>query len=78
MTIGTILSALAALPQILGYVESFASAVTLWFVQRQNNETLSAIADAAALASKATDDASRYAAAQAWQSALSRARSTSS
>lgn len=78
MTIGSILSALAAIPQILGYVETFASAVTLWFVQRQNNQTLSAIADAAALAAKASTDADRYAAAQAWQQALSNPRVSSS
>ena len=78
MTIGTILSALAAIPSILKYVESFASAVTLWFVERQNNETLSAISDAAALAANAKTDADRFKAAQSWQSALSRARESSS
>ena len=78
MTIGAILSALAALPAILGYVETFASAVTLWFVQRQNNETLSAIADAAALAMRAQTATDRYAAAQAWQTALSRSRVSTS
>ena len=74
----SILSALAAIPSILGYVESFASAVTLWYCQRATNQTLSAIADAAALAAKASTDAERYAAAQAWQTALSTSRITPS
>lgn len=78
MTIGSILSALAAIPKILGYVESFASAVTLWYVQRQNNKSLAAISDAAALAAKAKTDADRYAAAQAWQTALQNPRVSSS
>ena len=77
MTIGAILSALAAVPQILGYVESFASAVTLWYVSRQQATTLQAIADAAALASRAQTDADRYAAADAWAAALNRPRVTS-
>ena len=78
MTIGSILSALAAIPQILGYIESFASSVTLWYVQRQTAANLAAIADAAALAAKATTDADRYAAAAAWQAALSRTSVSSS
>lgn len=76
MTIGTILTALAAVPAILGYVETFAGAVTLWFCQHSTNETLSAIADAAALASGATTDAQRFAAAEAWTKALSNPRVT--
>lgn len=72
----TILSALAAIPAILGYVEKFAGAVTLWYLQRQKNETLSQISDAAALAARAVTDDERYAAAEAWQKALSRPRVT--
>lgn len=74
MSIGGILSALAAIPKILGYVESFAAAVTLWFVQRQNNATLAEIADAAAMAVRAETDEDRYKSAEAWQRALSRPR----
>lgn len=70
----TVLSALAAIPAILGYVEKFCSQVILWYVQRQNNTTLAKIADAAALAARATTDEERYAAAQAWQTALTRPR----
>lgn len=73
-----ILNAIAAIPALLGYVQSFAAQVMIWYVQRQNNETLSKIADAAALAARAQTDAERYAAAQAWQSALSRLRVTNS
>ena len=78
MTIGTILSALAAIPTILGYVESFASAVTLWYVQRQTAANLAAIANAAALAAKAQTDGDRYAAAAAWKAALSNSSVSSS
>ena len=74
MSIGAILTALAAIPQILGYVESFTAAVSLWYIQRQNNQTLAEIADAAALAARASTDEERYAAALSWQKALSRAR----
>jgi hypothetical protein len=72
----TLFNALAAIPSIINAVESFAGAVTLWLIQRQNNQALAAIADAAALSSRAQTDADRYAAAQAWQSALSKPRVT--
>ena len=75
-TVITVLNALAAIPAILGYVESFASAVTLWFCQRATNETLTAISTAADLAASATTDAERFAAAAAWQKALSTSRVT--
>lgn len=68
----TILNALIAIPKIAGYVEEAAQEIVLWYVGRQQAATLSAIADAAALASRATTDEERYAAAQAWQTALSR------
>lgn len=70
----SILNALAAIPSILGYVEKFATAVTEWWVNRQTSETLSQIADAAALASRAQSDEDRYKAAEAWRVALSRDR----
>lgn len=78
MTIGAILSALAAIPSIFGYVEKFAGAVTLWWIQRQGNQTLQLIADAAALGARAQTEEERYAVAQAWQTALSRPRITGS
>ena len=74
MTIGAILSALAAIPQILSLVESFASSVVLWYCQRATNETLQAIANAAALGARAQTDAERYAVAQAWSAALAKPR----
>lgn len=70
----TILSALVAIPQIAGYVQAFVSQIILWYVQNSTNQTLSQIADAAALASKATTDEERFAAAEAWRSALNRPR----
>ena len=75
--IGSILTGLAAIPTIIGFVESFAAAVSLWYVQRQTTKTLSMIADAAALAGRASTDGERYAAAQAWKIALSQPRITS-
>jgi hypothetical protein len=77
MTIGAVLSALAAIPAIFGYVQSFVAQVMVWYIQNANNQTLSAIADAAALASRAKTDEERYAAAEAWQKALSRPRVSS-
>ena len=71
-----ILNALAAIPALLGFVESFAQAIVLWWVQRQTGQTLSLIADAAALAARASTDEERYASAEAWQKALSRPRVT--
>ena len=67
-------NALAAIPTLVSWIESFAGAVTLWLVQRQNNETLQAIANAAALSAHAQTDADRYAAAAAWSAALSQPR----
>lgn len=74
--VSSLLTALAAIPTLLNLIESFAGAVSLWFVQRQNNQTLSMIADAAALAAKATNETERYAAIQAWQAALTRSRAS--
>ena len=76
MTIGTILSALIAIPKIGTLVSNAVSAVVLWYCQNATNQTLSAIADAAALAAKAQTDDERYAAAAAWSAALSRSRIT--
>lgn len=74
--IAQILDALIAIPKILGYVESFAREVTLWFINRQKGETLAAIADAAALGARAENDEERYKGAEAWQRALSKPRVT--
>lgn len=74
--ISTILNALVAIPKILGFVEDFASAVTLWYCQRAQASTLKDIADAAALGARAQSDEDRYKAAAAWQAALSKPRIT--
>lgn len=71
-----IFTALANIKSIAGYVETFAGAVTYWYVSRQKAETLAGIADAAALAARAETDDQRYEAAAAWQKALSRPRSS--
>jgi hypothetical protein len=69
-----ILNALAAIPAIAGYVESAIQTIISWYVAKQQSDTLAAIADAAALSARAQTEADRYAAAQAWSTALSRAR----
>ena len=78
MSIALILNALTAIPAIAGYVQSFVTAIITWWVQKQNNETYAAIADAAALSAKAQSDSDRFAAAAAWEAALSRPRVSSS
>jgi phosphosulfolactate phosphohydrolase-like enzyme len=70
----SLFTALANIKAIAEYVDKFASAVALWYVQRQQSSTLAAISDAAALASRAQTDEDRYKAAKAWQDALSRPR----
>ncbi len=72
----SIFQAIAAVPALVSGCEQFASALTLWLVQRSNNETMQKIADAASLQAHAQSDADRYTAAQAWQAALSRPRSS--
>lgn len=71
-----ILSALIAIPKIADLVMAAVSQVVLWYVGRQQAETLSMISDAAALAARASTDDERYAAALAWKNALSRPRIT--
>jgi hypothetical protein len=73
---GAILSALAALPSILGYVNQFCQAVLVWYIQRQDTIALSAIQDALAAQTKAVTQGDRFAAADAWQVAFSKPRTT--
>lgn len=70
----TLFDALAAIPKILGFLESFAGAISYWLIQRSTHETLSQISDAAALAARANSTEERLAAAQKWHDALSRPR----
>lgn len=70
----SILNALIAIPKIAGYIEAFCSQLITWWIQRQTNQTLSLISDAAAMGARAKTDEERMAAAQAWQKALSRPR----
>ena len=73
-TIASLFDALVAIKGLADYIFKFAGAVSLWYVQKQQSETLSAIADAAAFASRAKTDDERYQAAQKWRDALSRPR----
>jgi hypothetical protein len=70
----SIFNALAVIPQLLGWLQSFAAGVVLWYVQSANNDTLKEIADAAALASRANSKEDRLAALHAWRTALARPR----
>jgi hypothetical protein len=72
----SLFNALAAIPKIAGYVDSFAGAVVLWWIQRQKKESMAAIADAAALAARANTPEEMYAATDAWHRALSLPRVT--
>lgn len=72
-----ILSAIAAIPALLGYVQSFAAQVILWYVQSQDNATMAAIADAANASAAAKTQEDRYEATAQWQKALSRTRISS-
>ena len=73
-TIISVLNALAALPKLLGFVESFAGAVVQWWVSRQTNETLREISDAAALSARAKTPEEYYLATDAWARVLKRPR----
>lgn len=77
-TILAVLNAISAIPKIAGYVEQLAAAMTTWYVQRQTAQNKQAIIDALALDLHAQSDEDRYAAAKAWQDALSRPRVSNS
>jgi hypothetical protein len=70
----SIFKGLAAIPAIMEYCKEFAAQIALWYIQSQNDATISAIADAAAFAANAQTDEERYAAAEKWREALSRPR----
>lgn len=72
--LGTALTALANIKALAGYLDEAAKAITLWYLQKQQNDTLASIADAAAFAARAKTEEDRYAAAQKWRDALSRPR----
>lgn len=74
--IPALLDALVAIPKIGDMVTSVVSSIVLWWAGKQKLETLSLIADAAALSARAKTDPDRYAAAAAWQKALSRPKVT--
>lgn len=69
-----LLNAIAAVPKIVGYVESFAAAVVSWYIGRQTTATLKAISDAAAFSARAKTQEERFNAAKLWRDALSRPR----
>ena len=73
-TFTLILNVLAAIPKVGELIMQACGNIALWYVQQQNNATLSQIADAAAFAARAKTDEDRFKAAELWQTALSRSR----
>lgn len=69
-----VLNAIAAIPAIAGYLQQAVQAIVGWYIDKQNNDTLAEIADAAAFAARASNDEERYQAAEKWRQALSRSR----
>lgn len=69
-----ILQALVALPKIGELVAGMIQQIVVWYLQKQQGDTLAAIADAAATAARATNEAERFAAAQKWVDALARGK----
>jgi hypothetical protein len=70
----SIFNALAVIPQLVTWLESFAAGVVLWYVNRANGQVLKEIADAAALASRAHSKEERLAALRLWRDALAKPR----
>ena len=68
--VGSLLSALAAIPKIAEYVEKFCSEVVIWYVNTKNSETLAKLADAASAGAHAQNKEERYAALEKWRAAL--------
>jgi hypothetical protein len=68
--IGGVIAFFKAIPILDSWLQQLIAA----YVNSCTSETLSAIADAAALSARAKTDADRYAAAEVWQTALSRDR----
>ena len=73
-TVMAIFTALANIKAIAGYLEQFAGAVTIWYIQQQSKKTQMKIVDAVVLEVRAKTDEDRFKAAEAWQIALSRPR----
>lgn len=67
-------NALAAVPAIAQSLERFAAAVSMWYISRQNNDTLGEIADAAAYAARAKTPEDRAKSLDLWRHALARSR----
>lgn len=70
----SILNALAAIPSIFSYVESFAATVMTWYINNAKNADFKAIADASNLQASAKSVDDRLAASDAWQAALAKSR----
>jgi len=73
-TFFSVLTALANIRIIGGYIDTFAGAVTLWYIKRQKRDTLGLIADAAAFLASAKTNEERYQSSELWRKALSRPR----
>ena len=69
-----ILGGLVALIKAIPVVDRLFQLIVVTYIEGQNQETKYRIVDAAALGARASTDAERYAASEAWQKALRRER----
>jgi folylpolyglutamate synthase/dihydropteroate synthase len=66
--------ALASIKAIAEYVKQLAEMITLWYITNHTSETMSKIADAAALSNRAKTKEDRQNALLKWREALNRSR----
>jgi hypothetical protein len=69
-----IISAIVGVIKAVPIIDSWFQQIIAFYMSTQTNETLSEIADAAALSAHATSEEERYVAAEAWRKAMSRPR----
>lgn len=74
MTASAIIGGILGIIKEIPIVNDWFNQLIAAYLAAQTGATLSAISDAAALSARAVTDADRYAAATAWQQALSRER----
>lgn len=74
--ISGLFNAISSVASLADLVYKFAQAVTSWYVSKSSQDTMQALADAAAASSAAQTDEELANASALWQKALSRPRVT--
>jgi hypothetical protein len=74
MTVGAILGGIIAFLKAIPILDGWFQQLLALYITSQDQATQSKLVDAAALGAKAQTDADRFAAAEAWQTALKRTR----